>query len=130
MFGFFRNWCRDDPAQDAEEYFASIEDHRDHIGWCDCCQDHIYGDAMAYGQYGDKFYQIETKMIHESCLDNWLDEQPRMVLIFGYWIDYDDIDPSINQKWLDKQPTKVFIDGVWLDRQKAKRFMDTYYLQE
>lgn len=126
----FRNWFRDDPVSDAEDYAISIEEKRDEIGDCVCCREAIYKGAMEYGQYGDKYYQIEDKIIHQSCGENWLDEQPTKVRIFDWWVYLEDVDESVSLKWLDKQPKKVLIDGAWVERENAMEHMDRYYLYE
>lgn len=125
---FFRNWTIDNPVADADDYYASIEDKRDEIGWCDCCHDHIYGDSDDHTQYGDEHYLIGDKMIHRACGENWLDEQPTKILICGHWIDWSDVDEGIGMKYLDSRPTKVQVDGRWINRKKAGHYLDKFYL--
>lgn len=50
MFGSFRNWCRNDPVGDAEEYASRLYNDRANevLCYCDSCGGPIYGDGSIF----------------------------------------------------------------------------------
>lgn len=58
-----RNWFRDDPIRDAEDYAAREAPVK---GICEHCGQPIYD--------GDDYYDIEDTLLHEDCLRDWAEQ--------------------------------------------------------
>lgn len=66
-----RNWYRDDPVKDAEDW-AAREDPRPIIGECPVCGEPVRGEDDWYEK--DDAYIIDEHVVHDNCLRQFLDK--------------------------------------------------------
>ena len=67
-----RNWYRDDPVRDAEDW-AAREDTRPLLGHCEICGQEIYGEDDDYD--ADDAYVFEGDYVCDNCLFKYLDRE-------------------------------------------------------
>lgn len=67
-----RNWCRDDPERDAEDW-ASREDTRPVIDTCPVCHKLVRGESEDYEK--DDAYEIDGWVLHADCVLKFLEKR-------------------------------------------------------
>lgn len=66
-----RNWGRDDPERDWEDFCERNEDHRPIIGICPVCGEPVRDGDKYYEK--DDAYELDTDVIHRDCIYKYLD---------------------------------------------------------
>lgn len=64
-----RDWNRDDPVKDAEDW-VSREEERPALGTCPVCGEVVYGENGKWEK--DDAFEIDGEIIHEDCVIEYL----------------------------------------------------------
>lgn len=68
-----RNWSRDEPELDWEDYAASREDNRPIIDTCPVCGEPVHDENEDWEK--DDAYEIDGWVLHEDCVLKFLQQR-------------------------------------------------------